>query len=74
VLKESRQNGVASTATVTAARQKLLDYGRPALQQVRASSTPQVVNTFHHFLLSLYDSLARSAARPEITPGSAPKP
>ncbi|MGZ3354756.1 MAG: hypothetical protein ACXVBO_07870 [Isosphaeraceae bacterium] len=74
VLKESRQNGVASTATVTAARQKLLDYGRPALQQVRASSTPQVVDTFHHFLLSLYDSLARSAARPEITPGSAPKP
>src|SRR5208283_4730049 len=61
VLKESRQHGVASIATVIAARQKLLDYGRPALQQVRASSTPQVVNTFHHFLLSLYDSLARSA-------------
>jgi len=74
VLEESRQQGVASIATVTAARQKLLDYGRPALQQVRASSTPQVADTFHHFLLSLYESLARSAAPPEITPGSAPKP
>ncbi len=74
VLKESRQNGVASIAMVTAARQKLLDYGRPALQQVRASSSAQVADTFHHFLLSLYESLARSAAPPEITPGSAPKP
>ena len=74
VLEESRQQGVASIATVTAARQKLLDYGRPALQQVRASSTPRVADTFHHFLLSLYESLARSAAPPEITPGSAPKP
>jgi len=74
VLEESRQHGVASIATVTAAREKLLDYGRPALQQVRASSTPQVADTFHHFLLSLYESLARSAAPPEITPGSAPKP
>jgi hypothetical protein len=73
VLKESRQNGVASIATVTAAREKLLDYGRPALQQVRASSTPQVADTFHHFLLSLYESLAQSAAPSEITPGSAPK-
>jgi len=74
VLEESRQHGVASIATVTAARQKLLDYGRPALQKVRASSTPQVADTFHHFLLSLYDSLAQSAAPPEITAGSAPKP
>jgi len=74
VLEESRQHGVASIATVTAARQKLLDYGRPALQKVGASSTPQVADTFHHFLLSLYDSLAQSAAPPEITAGSAPKP
>ena len=74
VLEESRQQGAASIATVTAARQKLLDYGRPALQQVRASSNAQVADTFHHFLLSLYESLARSAAPPEITPGSAPKP
>ena len=46
VLKESRQNGVASNATVTAARQKLLDYGRPALQQVRASSMPRLPTRF----------------------------
>jgi hypothetical protein len=74
VLEESRQHGIASNATVTAARQKLLDYGRPALQQVRASSTPEVADTFHHYLLSLYESLARSAAPPDVTPGSAPKP
>ncbi len=28
----------------------------------------------HHFPLSLYESLAQSAAPPEITAGSAPKP
>lgn len=36
VLMESKKTGVASIATVTDARQKLLDYGRPGLQYVRA--------------------------------------
>ncbi len=35
VLTESKKTGVASIATVTDARQKLLDYGRPGLQYVR---------------------------------------
>ncbi len=72
VLKESRQHGAASVETVEDARQKLLDYGRPALQQVRASSTPETADTFHHFLRSLYDSLDRSAAPADVTPASTP--
>lgn len=74
MLEESRLHGVASIATVTAARQKLLDYGRPALQDVRASATPRVADTFHLFLLSLYDSLAQAASPPESTPGPVQKP
>ena len=65
VLDEIKKNGVASIATVTDARQKLLDYGRPALQYVRTHETPRVADTFHVFLLSLYDSLAQAANPPD---------
>lgn len=58
---ELRKNGVASIASVTEARQKLLDYGRPALTLVRQKDTPRVADGFHVFLLSLYDSLAQAA-------------
>jgi hypothetical protein len=61
VLDETKQQGIASIASVTDARQKLLDYGRPALQEVRAQATPRVADTFHLFLLSLYESLAQAA-------------
>jgi hypothetical protein len=61
VLDETRKNGVAAVATVTEARQKLLDYGRPALQYVRTHETPRIADTFHVFLLELYDSLAQAA-------------
>jgi hypothetical protein len=61
VLGEVKQNGVASLASVTESRQKLLDYGRPALKYVREHETPRVADTFHIFLLSLYDSLAQAA-------------
>ena len=69
VLQETRREGVASLASVTDARQKLLDYGRPALASARARETPRVADTFHMFLLSLYDSLAQAAS-----PSSAPPP
>lgn len=59
--EELKKNGVASIAAVTEARQKLLDYGRPALKFVRAQETPRVADSFHVFLLSLYDSLAQAA-------------
>lgn len=73
VLDESKQNGVASIAAVTDARQKLVDYGRPALQYVRAHETARLADTFHLFLLSLYESLAQ-AANPTQTASTASAP
>jgi hypothetical protein len=72
VLAETKKNGVASMATVTDARQKLLDYGRPGLQYVRAHETPGVPDTYHLFLLSLYESLAQ-AVNPPVA-AAAPTP
>jgi hypothetical protein len=60
VLDEVKQNSVASIAKVTDARQKLLDYGRPALQYARAHQTARVADGFHQFLLSLHESLAQA--------------
>jgi hypothetical protein len=62
VMDEVKKNGVASIATVTEARQKLLDYGRPGLKHIKEHETPRVADSFHMFLLSLYDSLAQAAA------------
>ncbi len=67
VLDEIKKNGVASIATVTDARQKLLDYGRPALKYVRTHETARIADTFHGFLLELYDSLAQAANPPVAT-------
>jgi hypothetical protein len=76
VLDETRKNGVASVAAVTEARQKLLDYGRPALHYVRTHETPRLADTFHVFLLELYDSLAQAVyptgTATAGTPASAP--
>jgi hypothetical protein len=60
VLSESKKNGVASMASVTDARNKLLEYGRPALAYTRAHETLRISDTFHMFMLSLYDSLAQA--------------
>jgi hypothetical protein len=76
VLAESKKTGVASIATVTDARQKLLDYGRPGLQYVRTHETARVADTYHLFLMSLYESLAQAinptTAPALATPTSAP--
>ena len=72
VLAETKKNGVASVATVTDARQKLLDYGRPGLQYVRAHENPRVSDTYHMFLLSLYESLAHAVNLPAAA--AAPTP
>jgi hypothetical protein len=71
VLNESKKNGVASLAAVTDARQKLVDYGKPALQYVRAHETPRLADTYHLFLLTLYESLAQ-AANPPVPVAAAP--
>ena len=59
---------------MTDARAKLLDYGRPALQYIRDNATPRIADTFHLFLLSLYESLAQAATvpKPRATPAAPP--
>ena len=65
VLEETRRQALASLSSATYARKTLLIYGQPALEQIRASATPAIADTFHMFLLSLYDSLAQAAAPPQ---------
>jgi hypothetical protein len=74
VLAELKKNGVASIATVTDARQKLLDYGRPGLKYVREHETARVADTYHLFLLSLYESLAQAINPPAPTVPAPPTP
>lgn len=74
VLEELKKSNVASIATVTDARQKLLDYGRPGLQYVRAHETPRVADTYHLFLLSLYESLAQAVNPTTTAVAPTPKP
>ena len=74
ILDEVKKNGVAAVASVTEARQKLLDYGRPALHSVRTHETPRVADSFHGFLLELYDSLAQAAQLPTAVAAGTPAP
>jgi hypothetical protein len=60
VLHERNRQGLASIATATEARNKLLHYGRPALTFLRGHSTVRLSDTFHLFLLSLYESLEQA--------------
>ena len=64
VLREQRAQGRAQLTTVTTARDALLDYGRPALQFVRAHATTHIADSFHRFLLALYETLAQAADPP----------
>jgi hypothetical protein len=74
VLQETKQRTAASIGSVTDARQKLLDYGRPALRELRETSTPHIADSFHLFLLSLYDSLEQAGFASEGRPRPAPNP
>jgi hypothetical protein len=74
VLEETKQQSAASITRVTDARQKLLDYGRPALRELRETSTPRIADSFHLFMLSLYDSLAQAASPQEVISSPAPNP
>jgi hypothetical protein len=64
VLGEVQAQGRATIGSVTDSRQKLIDYGQPALQAIRTTSTARVADTFHMFLLSLYESLAQAVNPP----------
>jgi hypothetical protein len=74
VLEETKRQALASLSSATYARKRLLDYGQPALEQIRASATPAIADAFHMFLLSLYDSLAQAAAPPQAVIPPAPPP
>jgi len=74
VLQETRGPSLASISSVTHARQKLIDYGQPALKTIRTQATAAIADTFHGFLLSLYDSLAQAAEPPDSIAGTPPKP
>jgi hypothetical protein len=60
VLLELEARGYAHLATKADARNKLLDYGRPALQFMRDNSTAAVSDALHAFLLFLYDSIGQA--------------
>ena len=62
----------APITTVTYARNRLLEYGQPALQLIRSHSTPRIAENFHQFLLSLYDSLAAAANPTELASAANP--
>jgi hypothetical protein len=64
----------APITTVTDARQKLLDYGQPALSEIRSHSTPRIADAFHLFLLTLYDSLAQAGEPPSSGAAAIPPP
>ncbi|QEH35764.1 hypothetical protein OJF2_43210 [Aquisphaera giovannonii] len=72
VYLQSTAHGAATLTSVAEARQKLLDYGRPALKEVREKFTPRVADTFHMFMLSLYDSLAQVATVADPGPDGPP--
>lgn len=68
VYHEVKQHGSASISSVTEAREKLVDYGRPALLEIRAQATTVIADAFHRFLLSLYDALGDAAANLDAGP------
>ncbi len=79
VLNDQILRGLARVGTVTEARTRLVDYGRPALIYMRENTTPRIADTFHQFMLSLYESLGQAATVPKkpaatTVPGEAPRP
>jgi hypothetical protein len=79
VLNDYNLHGLAQLGTVTEARTKLIEYGKPALLYLTENSTPRIADTFHLFLLSLYESLAQAAtvprpAAPTPSPAANPGP
>jgi hypothetical protein len=64
LLEELERMGYARISMVADARTSLLDYGQPALQFLRDTTTPRLSDAFHIFLMSLYDSIGQTATDP----------
>jgi hypothetical protein len=60
LLEELERKGYARIATAADARTMLLNYGQPALQYLRDTTTPRLSDAFHIFLMSLYDSIGQT--------------
>lgn len=74
VMEDVKARGFSSLGTVTDARDKLLDYGRPALKSIRETSSHVIAENFHAFLMSLYESLGQSATPAPNAPAPTPNP
>jgi len=61
VVDQYQANNAVSVEAVAKARQDLVVYGKPALATLRQQTSPSVAESFHLFLLALYDSLAQAA-------------
>jgi hypothetical protein len=70
VVAEQKAAGHASVAAVTQAKQKLRDYGHPALRLDRVQSKPKLAKDFARFLNALNDYLSDAATDAKAaTPG-----
>ncbi len=70
VLQQYKTQGFAPVGQVAEARTKLVDYGTPALEYLSQHTTPAVVDAFHRFLLSLYDSLGAAGTATAAKPAA----
>ncbi len=64
LLEELERKGYARISTAADARTMLLNYGQPALQFLRDTTTPRLSDAFHIFLMSLYDSIGQATTDP----------
>ena len=64
LLEELERKGYARISTAADARTMLLNYGQPALQFLRDTTTPRLSDAFHIFLMSLYDSIGQTSTDP----------
>ena len=74
VLAETKENGIASMATVMDARQKLLDYGRPGLQYVRATRPLASPTPTARSCSRCTNRWAKRSTRPFTTASTVPHP
>jgi hypothetical protein len=64
LLEELERKGYARISTAADARTMLLNYGQPALQYLRDTTTPRLSDAFHIFLMSLCDSIGQTTSDP----------
>ncbi|WP_406696179.1 hypothetical protein V5E97_34845 [Singulisphaera sp. Ch08] len=61
VLNQVRSGEKAKAQSVGAAKRKLVNYGQPAIAEVRSARSKAVADCFHYFLLFLHQALDQAA-------------